>query len=320
MDLHHVSTGKKALVAGGVVLVGYLVYRHFSGTASAATLPTTKPLPAPGAGAAPGIQHLPEVASPYATASGGPGNYTVTTTSQPLAVRQGPGVSYPYVGKLSIGAVVPASGVTTTNPVDGYSWAEMLDATGTPYGWAAVNAEAGGGLSLTPVSSGANVAYQTSGMKLGIRAPRAASMPVSKMQSNIQWGAKGGTSPGTNVATEYLGDRPGVAWGPKGGTPTAAIPVMKPGWSMPTMGSSGGPLNAGISGWGRPGMASSHPVRITNVVPAPLVTPASFPSAMNAGVTSWGRPAGMNAGVTSWGRPGMAMQPMFDRAGGMTAR
>ena len=148
MHIGKISAGKKALIAGGVVLVGYLVWRHYSGTASAATLPTPAPSPLPSGG---GAVHLTPVASPYATVSTGATNYLVTTATDPLNVRQGPGTSYPVVGNFDHGSAVVASGVLTTDP-SGMTWAQVLDSSGNVIGWASTTY-------LSAASSGANVSY-----------------------------------------------------------------------------------------------------------------------------------------------------------------
>lgn len=130
--MQHLSKNKKIILAGVAVLGGYLVYRHFYGSASAATLPT--PAPA-GGGALPA--HLPPLPSPYPVTGGGNTSYTVTTASTPLNLRQGPGTSYPVIGALAKGATVAATGNITANPTDGFTWIEIADASGNSMGWAA---------------------------------------------------------------------------------------------------------------------------------------------------------------------------------------
>ena len=132
--MERVSTGKKALIAGGVVLVGYLVYRHFYGSASAATLtpapgtPAPGPLPTPpggGAGSDVGpnasvvVPAAPD-ASPYPTTTGGPTSYVVSTAQTgaagQLRVRQLPDVNSQLVATLQHGDTVASNGVSTVNP------------------------------------------------------------------------------------------------------------------------------------------------------------------------------------------------------------
>jgi hypothetical protein len=84
---------------------------------------------------------VPPVQSPYTTASTGPTQYTVTTQSTgeagQLRIRSGPGVSYPMVGVYQHGDTVLATGVLTPNPVDGYTWAQVMDGSGNITGWCA---------------------------------------------------------------------------------------------------------------------------------------------------------------------------------------
>jgi hypothetical protein len=51
--------------------------------------------------------------------------------------------------------VVPATGNLTSNPNDGYAWAELQDGSGAVIGWAT-------NTYLTPVSSGAGTEYPAS--------------------------------------------------------------------------------------------------------------------------------------------------------------
>lgn len=137
LKLSRLSLPEKIL-AGGVAGVGaFLVWSFWSKKANADVLPPVQP----STPSAP-LQPLP---SPYPVISSGASAYVVTTQTDPLNVRQGPGVSYPILGSLAKGSTVSSTGGVSKNPVDGMSWTQVMNPQGAVIGWATLTYLTAGG-------------------------------------------------------------------------------------------------------------------------------------------------------------------------------
>ena len=113
-------------LAGGAIAYG--LYSIFSSKSASAETPQTS--------SAPGL--LP-VSSPYPTENVPYYLYTVSTETDPVSIRQGPGLSWPVISKAAKGSTVNATGTTSDNPYDGMTWVELEDAQGAKLGWASLD-------------------------------------------------------------------------------------------------------------------------------------------------------------------------------------
>lgn len=133
--LANLSTSEKLLGLAVIGLAGYMLYNEFAAPASAdpSTLLRAGKIPS---ALLPAPQGMTPVAYTSAARTGGALSYVVSTKTNPLNIRSGPGTSYNKIGEFFKDSTVLATG----NLVDGgeMTWAEVKTPDGS-IGWASTS-------------------------------------------------------------------------------------------------------------------------------------------------------------------------------------